>query len=215
MLDSIRKLYTKRAPHYDFAASLYELIGVRMHWYRQKAVQMLELKAGDTVLELGCGTGLNFPFLEAAIGDEGKIIGIDLTRAMLDQAEARVQEHGWRNVQLVEADARQYEFPTGVDGVLSTFALSIMPGYKEVIEKGARSLNGQGHLVLLDLKLASGFLRFLNPLGVLITKPFAGSYEAGRRRPWEQMRRYLSEVQVSEYHGGFIYIASGCKRIPD
>ncbi len=208
---SVKEVYSKRAARYDLSANLYSLIGVRINAYRKEAIQALSLQPGSTVLELGCGTGLNFPFLQEAVGEAGKIIGVDLTPAMLAQAKARIQKHGWNNVQLVQADASQFELPQGVDGILSTFALSLMPAYEEIIRKSAQALTSGGRLVILDLKLTTGALSFLNPLGVLITKPFAGSYEAGLRKPWEEMRKHLANVLVKEHYFGFVYVASGTK----
>lgn len=56
-----RNLYRKRAQHYDLAMWLYRLAGVRIDRYRRLTVQGLSLQRGDTVVDLGCGTGLNFP----------------------------------------------------------------------------------------------------------------------------------------------------------
>lgn len=212
----IRRLYSKRAARYDLGwcptyANLYYLIGVRINAYRQEAVQALNLQPGDTVLELGCGTGLNFPYLLEAVGPEGKIIGVDLTPAMLAEARERIQKHGWRNVELVQADASQFAFPQDVDGIFSSFALSIMPSHRDIVRESTEALTDGGQLVTLDLKLTSGALSFLNPIGVLITEPFGGTHEAGRRKPWKQMREYLADVQVREFYFGFIYIASGTK----
>lgn len=208
---SVREVYSKRAARYDLSANLYSLIGVRINAYRKEAIRALNLQPGSTVLDLGCGTGLNFPFLQDAVGPHGKIIGVDLTPAMLAEAEARTQKHRWSNVELIQADVSRFEMPQGVDGVLSTFALSLMPAYEEIIRKSAQALTSGGRLVILDLKLTSGALSFLNPLGVLITKPFAGSYEAGQRKPWEEMPKHLTDVQLREYYFGFIYVASGTK----
>jgi demethylmenaquinone methyltransferase/2-methoxy-6-polyprenyl-1,4-benzoquinol methylase len=52
---------------------------------RKRAVRALNLQRGDTVVDIGCGTGLNFPLLQGAIGPEGTIVGVDLTDAMLSQ----------------------------------------------------------------------------------------------------------------------------------
>lgn len=51
---------------------LYYLLGYREQLYRQKAVDALHLKAGDIVVEIACGTGLNFSFYQEAIGPQGK-----------------------------------------------------------------------------------------------------------------------------------------------
>lgn len=206
---NIKELYTKRAPRYDLSANLYYLIGFRENAYRKKAVDALELNPGDTVVELGCGTGLNFRYLQDAVGSEGHIIGVDLTPAMLDQARKRIWRHGWRNVDLIQSDASQFVFPGDIDGILSTFALSLMPDYEGIIRRSADALNEGGRLVIEDLKLTSGALSILNPLGILITKPFGGSYEAGQRRPWVVMQRYLTDVYTEEYYVGFVYLSAG------
>jgi demethylmenaquinone methyltransferase/2-methoxy-6-polyprenyl-1,4-benzoquinol methylase len=57
----VKDTYRKRAKNYDFAANLYYLMGFRINAYRKQAVKALQLQQGDTVVEIGCGTGLNFP----------------------------------------------------------------------------------------------------------------------------------------------------------
>jgi ubiquinone/menaquinone biosynthesis C-methylase UbiE len=56
------------------------------------------LKAGDTVVDIACGTGANFSFLQEKIGSNGRIVGVDFTDAMLTKAQERVTENHWRNV---------------------------------------------------------------------------------------------------------------------
>ena len=61
---SLIGIYRKRAKNYDLYARLFPLLGFRQQVYRTKAVQALNLRPGDTVVDIGCGTGLNFPLLE-------------------------------------------------------------------------------------------------------------------------------------------------------
>jgi demethylmenaquinone methyltransferase/2-methoxy-6-polyprenyl-1,4-benzoquinol methylase len=129
-------LYRKRAKRYDFAIWIYRLAGFRVNRYRREAVAALNLKPGDLVIDLACGTGLNFPYLERAVGEHGKIIGVELTDAMLDQARARVRTAGWKNVELVQSDLANYEFPAGVSGILSTMSITLVPEYDEIIKTG-------------------------------------------------------------------------------
>src|SRR5215467_13151484 len=77
-------LYQKQAKGYDQSGIL------GLDAFRREAVQRLELKRGDLVVDIGCGTGLNFALLQEAIGETGRIIGVDLTDAMLEQARRRV-----------------------------------------------------------------------------------------------------------------------------
>lgn len=128
--DEIFQLYRERAKYYDVSANSDYLIGFREQAYRKMAVEKLHLQKGDTVVEIGCGTGLNFPLIQRYIGQEGKIIGIDLTDKMLAQARKRVQAHDWTNVELVQIDAATYKFPESVNGIISTFAIGLMPDMK-------------------------------------------------------------------------------------
>ncbi|MDH3445771.1 MAG: class I SAM-dependent methyltransferase [Deltaproteobacteria bacterium] len=88
----------------------------------------------SVISEVGCGTGLNFRYLWAAIGGTGRLVGIDLTDAMLEKGRARVQRNGWRNVEVVEIDAVDYLFPVEVQGAISTFALALVPEYQRVMD---------------------------------------------------------------------------------
>ena len=63
--------YRKRARHYDITARLYYALGYPMGTHRRRAVRALGLKPGDTVVEIGCGTGLNFALLEGRSAPTG------------------------------------------------------------------------------------------------------------------------------------------------
>lgn len=205
----LKNLYRKRATNYDFSANLYYLIGFREVMYRKRAVSALGLNSGDTVVEIGCGTGLNFPYLLESIGETGRLIGIDLTDAMLEKARGKIHRNGWQNVKLVEADAARYEFPDGIQGVVSTFALTLVPEYEQVIDHAARALASGGRLVIADFKKPDQWPLWLVKLGVLITKPFGVTLDLTDRKPWQVMTQYFSRVNVIELFAGSVYIAVG------
>lgn len=207
--EQLVQLYRKRARRYDFTANLYYLIGFREWAYRRKAVAALNLNRGDTVVEVGCGTGLNFPLLENDVGPEGKIIGIDLTDQMLSQARERVAREGWSNVDLVHTDAAGYDFPAGINGVISSFAMTLVPEYDEVIRRGAAALAPNGRWVVADFKLPEGWAAHLTPLFEPLVKPFGATVDLTDRHPWESMRKYLKNVTMEEFFLGFTYIAVG------
>ncbi|MBW7886287.1 MAG: class I SAM-dependent methyltransferase [Caldilineaceae bacterium] len=207
--DEVVDLYRKRARRYDFTANLYYLIGFREWAYRRRAVEALRLRRGDTVVEIGCGTGLNFPLLQEAVGPEGRIIGVDLTDAMLEQARSRVAENGWSNVDLVLSDAASYHFPAGIGGIISTFALTLAPEYDQVIARGSRALAPGKRWVILDFKLPANWLASLAPLLAFLTRPFGVRLEMADRHLWESIERYLPNSRLIELYGGFAYIAEG------
>ena len=133
-----------------------------------------------------------------------------MTDAMLAQARRRVGREGWRNVELVASDAASYEFPAGVGGILSTFALTLFPEFDEVIARGSRALAPGRRWVVVDLKMpdwpgAGLFARLLVPL----YRPFAVTLDLSERRPWESMATHLRRTTVKPFFWGFVYVATG------
>src|SRR6266567_7248680 len=110
--DRLIETYRKKAKHYDITSRLYPVPGYPQRAQRLRAVQALGLRPGDSVVDIACGTGLNFPLIEEAIGPDGRIVGVDLTDAMLARAQHRIEANGWSNISLVRADAAEFEFPT-------------------------------------------------------------------------------------------------------
>jgi demethylmenaquinone methyltransferase/2-methoxy-6-polyprenyl-1,4-benzoquinol methylase len=208
-------VYRDLAKRYDFAIRLYYLLGYRHRTYRRKAVQALRLRPGDTVVEIGCGTGLNFPLVERQIGPEGRLVGVDLTNEMLAQAERRVGASGWKNVSLVRADALEFQFPSAVDAIISTYALSLMPECAEVIGRGCEALAPGGRWAVLDVKLPEEAPGWLERVGLAALRPFAVTEEWRASRPWEAvraaMRANLTDFSWTELYLGFAYLASGAR----
>lgn len=209
--DAVLKLYRKRAGNYDFTANLYYFIGFREMKYRKMTISQLRLKPGDTAIEIGCGTGLNFKYVQQAVGDTGQIIGVDLTDAMLKQAKSRVVKNEWENIRLVKSDAAEYDFPAGINGVYSTFALTLVPEYQAVIERASDALVDGGRFVLLDFKKPEQWPLWVIKFGVAITKPFGVTLDLAERKPWEVMKSCFPNVTVTDLYGGFFYIAVGEK----
>src|SRR6186997_2682180 len=72
---------------------------------RQKAVELLHLKAGDRVLDVGCGSGGSFPYLGRAVGQSGQVVGVEISPEISINAKKRIAKNGWRNVQVIEGAA--------------------------------------------------------------------------------------------------------------
>jgi demethylmenaquinone methyltransferase/2-methoxy-6-polyprenyl-1,4-benzoquinol methylase len=201
--------YRRKARRYDVTSQLY----FRQWAHRRRAVQALALRPGDTVVEIACGTGLNFPLIEREVGPGGRIIGVDLTDAMLVQAQHRVEANGWRNVTLVQADAAEFEFPAGVDAILATYPHALLPESRQVIARGAAVLAAGGRWVVLDLKVPDNMPGWLTQAAV-VTVGRSSSLEAWiARRPWEAIRAAmqdtLTDVSWTEFLFGVAYLAVG------
>jgi ubiquinone/menaquinone biosynthesis C-methylase UbiE len=142
-------------------ARLYDVIsrhtpGLRR--VRKRAVLACGLEPGDTVVEMGCGSGANLPLLREAVGSEGTVVGIDVTRAILDRAAALVGEAatGWGlppaadNVSVVQADATAPPIDEPVDAVLSTFVVGMLDDPAAAVDDWWELLGPDGHLVVLN-----------------------------------------------------------------
>ena len=209
--------YRKKAKHYDITSRLYPVPGYPQQTQRLRAVHALGLRPGDTVVDMACGTGLNFRLLEKVVGPGGRIVGVDLTDAMLARAQDRIATNGWRNVSLVQADAAGFDFPAGVNAILSTYAMTQVPECAEVIAHGAKALSGGGRWVVLDLKVPGNTPGWLAKLGTAIVRPFASVDEWIMRRPWEviraAMREELADVSWTELFFGTAFLAAGSRGI--
>lgn len=205
----VRDLYRKRAGNYDRAMWLYRALGFRIARYRRDTVDALSLGPGDTVIDLACGTGLNFPFLYRAVGPTGRIIGVDLTDAMLQRAERRVAGAGWRNVQLVQHDLAEYAFPEGASGILSVLAITLVPEFEAVIRRGATALRPGGRLAVLDFRRPPAWPEWLVRFAAWLNSPYGVSIELAERHPWEAVRQRLREVVFRDYYFGAIYLSVG------
>jgi demethylmenaquinone methyltransferase/2-methoxy-6-polyprenyl-1,4-benzoquinol methylase len=205
-------MYQSGAKHYDFTTILFRLIGLRMKSYRLLAIKKLSLQRGNCVIELGCGTGLNFPFLMEQIGPEGRLIGIDLTPGMLDIARERVERSGWKNVELVQSDIVAYDFQEEINGVLATGLFGYIPEYERVIRAAYQSLVPGGHLSILDGKQPENLPSWLFKIVLKLGGPFGYTPEYFNVRPWESVERYFKENSFETKYGGMIYILSGTAR---
>ena len=122
--------YGTYATVYDWFARLTAPVG----GVRADCVDALRLSRGDTVVEFGCGPGVNLPALREAVGPEGRVIGVDITGPMLRRARARVERHGWENVSLVRGDATTTPIRS-VDAVLATFVTSLFEAPYPVVAR--------------------------------------------------------------------------------
>lgn len=143
--NAVQRFYGRWAGFYDLLAT--RTPGIRS--VRERAVDGLALSPGDTVVEFGCGTGANVPLLRERVGQEGRVVGVDLTPGMLRRARRRVRRSGWRNVSLVLGDAERPPIESA-DAVLATFLVGMLQDTGEAVGSWTELLAGGDHVVLLD-----------------------------------------------------------------
>lgn len=126
----IRDSYSRWARIYDWFARATTGIG----GVRQGCVSALDLDSGDTVVEFGCGPGVNLLALREQVGPSGHIVGVDVAGGMLDRARGLVARRSWENVSLVQGDATTPPVATA-DAVLATFVTSLFPDPYAVVSE--------------------------------------------------------------------------------
>jgi len=104
---AIEHTYQNWAKVYEWLTPIY-LLGNEKR-LRRETIGSLRLQPGQTVLDVGCGTGRNFPLILEKIGSTGKLTGVDYTSDMLAHAQERVKREGWKNVELIQGDAVRIE----------------------------------------------------------------------------------------------------------
>lgn len=132
---------------------------------RRQTVGRLDMQRGARVLDLGCGTGLNFEALLEAVGSEGEVVGLDLTPEMLERAAARSDRCGWSNVRLVQGDAASLPFGSDeFDAVCSTFVLSAVATGRTAVGEAWRVLLPGGRIAVREAAALRGRGRWLAPV---------------------------------------------------
>ena len=146
--DRSNRLYGRIAAIYAAWVRLGSL-GAFPNLYREGAAA-LGLAPGQTVLDMCCGTGELLPFLQEAVGPGGRIIGCDLSSAMLARARGRVTRAGWSNVDLVCADALAFRPDRPIDAAIFSICLSAIPWRIEVLDHVIGLLPSGGRVVIID-----------------------------------------------------------------
>jgi ubiquinone/menaquinone biosynthesis C-methylase UbiE len=178
--------------------------------FRAKAVERLDLRPGEHVLEIGCGTGRNLPFLSKTVGPHGHVYGVDLSPGMLAKARALCDHNYWRNVELIEGDAAQYRAPTPLDGVMFGLSYNTMPHHLTVLREAWAQLKPGGRLVIMDAKLPPGLGgRLVLPFSLWLMKhTMLGNPLI---KPWEDLTRIAGSIEMEQFMFGSWYICRAIK----
>jgi len=201
---------------YDMVAPIYDrAIGRTYLPYRQVAVQALHLRPRLTVLDIGCGTELNFELILNAIGTQGILIGIDSSTKMLNRARQKVHQQNWRNVHLLQLDTCKLtrndieafaDSSIIIDSIICTLGFSVFSDWQAVFERSFALLESGGRYCVMDLFNDKVTIR------TRIVSILANSDNS--RQVWEPLEKRCQDYAEERYpvtHGDIVVVASGTK----
>jgi ubiquinone/menaquinone biosynthesis C-methylase UbiE len=192
--------YRRRAAVYDLELALFEPI-------RRLAITRLGLHTGDTVLDVGSGTGLSLRLLREGVGGAGRVVGIEQSPPMMEQASERVRQQGWNNVTLSCSPVESARIAGQADAALFHFTHDILL-HPEAVANVMRHLKPGARVVASGLKWAPAWAMPANLFVAAAALRSVTSLE-GLGEPWSQLCRYLGPLDVTPLWLGSIYIASG------
>lgn len=145
---------------YNKIAGVYDLLAERSEQpIRREGLVMLDASAGETILEIGFGTGHSLIDLAEAVGPSGRVLGIDLSEKMVQASEKLVRDKGLDGrIELQCADALHLPYDDGtIDGVFMSFTLELFdtPEIPTVLAECRRVLKAGGRIVVVGMSRVS------------------------------------------------------------
>lgn len=139
--ERVKRIYAVYATFYDL---LFDRI---FHDSRATAIDLLAIKPGERVLEVGVGTGLSLPLYPS----HSRVVGIDLSASMLERGQDKVARFGLDHIELHQMDAASMGFPTdSFDAVFAAYTITAVPDPRRVLHEMARTCKPGGRVVLLN-----------------------------------------------------------------
>lgn len=203
---------------YDIFSNVYDTSLEKLYSEsRKRAVELLDLQNGQTIIDIACGTGANFKHIKAT-QIELDIYGTDFSDGMLKKGQITINKNKWNDITLFQSDAReltpdfiknQLKKELHFDRVICFLGLSVIPDWEQVLDKMLDLLKEDGKIVIVDVFAEK------RDFNTWLVEKFA---KADLNRPiWQTLER---KTQNFEYEylpvkeskvGGKIFVATGNK----
>jgi demethylmenaquinone methyltransferase/2-methoxy-6-polyprenyl-1,4-benzoquinol methylase len=176
---------------------------------RRKAVELLDLKEGDRVLDVGCGPGGSFPYLVRAVGQSGQVLGVEISAEISINARRRIKKNGWKNVEVIEAAAQDVHLIGTFDGLLM-FAAADVYASEKALDNLFPHLNDKARVAAFGAKLSrSRFGTILNPLLRILFNLSFSTTPRPDYEPWRILAKRVEKLTIEEYFFGLMFLTSG------
>jgi arsenite methyltransferase len=197
--------YRKKARGYDASAEFTMAL-------RQRTIALLRLQPGQTVLDVGAGTGLSYALLRDGVGETGRVLAFEQSPDMFALAEQRVRREGWANVWHANEPAETVQLPARADAVLFNYTHDICRSPAAVAHI-LRQVRPGARVALAGMKFFPWWTGPLNLLPWLKNRPY-NAQAADLWEPWSHVAARCDRFSWTATQWGMGYIASGTLKDP-
>ena len=193
-------LYRDKAEGYDRSAAFTMPL-------RKRTIALLQLQSGQTVLDIGAGTGLSYELLREAVGPSGQVLAFEQSPEMFEIARVRVQQKGWTNVWHANAPAETVRLPSLADAVLFNYTHDICRT-PEAVANILRQLKPGARVAMAGIKFFPWWTGPLNLLAWMKNRPY-NAKAADLWQPWSLVAAHCDDFTWRSTQWGMGYVASG------
>lgn len=197
--------YRNKAAGYDASAEFTMPL-------RRRTIALLQLQAGQTVLDVGAGTGLSYPLLLDGVGASGRVLAFEQSPEMFAFAQQRVTREGWHNLWHTNAPAETVQLPALADAVLFNYTHDICRT-PEAVANILRQVKPGARVAMAGIKFFPWWTGPLNLLPWLKNRPY-NAKPADLWEPWSHVAARCSGFTWNATQWGMGYIASGTLQAP-
>ncbi|NLW60018.1 MAG: bifunctional demethylmenaquinone methyltransferase/2-methoxy-6-polyprenyl-1,4-benzoquinol methylase UbiE [Firmicutes bacterium] len=188
--------FRKIAPSYDLVNTLISF-GLHHHW-RNYTIEKADLQPGHRVLDVCCGTGMITKDLAQKVGPQGKVVGLDLSPAMLKIAAQNLRAYPW--IELVEGNALALPFPNDVfDRTVIGYGLRNVADPRQALAELFRVLKPGGKVAALELaKPRAPVFNRLHRIYTAVCLPLVGYLFTGDKKPYQYLHHSIQTYPAPE-----------------
>ena len=145
---------------YDIFSNIYDSSLEKLYFSsRKRAIELLDLKDNQIVIDIACGTGANFKHIKTS-NDKITLYGTDYSSGMLKKGQDSIEKNSWTNTFLFQADARELNSSSiekyinkkmSFDRVICVLGLSVIPEWEMVLDNLIGLLKENGKIVIVDV----------------------------------------------------------------
>jgi len=192
--------------HYRDLAPRYDHYTRRINAIRERAVDALALRPGETALDAGCGTGWCLQRLAQRVGNSGSVIGFDPSPEMLGVAQLRSASAG-APVFLLEATGQEVKLPRAVDAILFSYTHDLIRS-REALENLFAQAKPGARVAATSTKLYARWLFPANWYLRVTHRAYITNFDSFEA-PWSLLATMLDDFHVSTGPFTQHYVATG------